>query len=159
MSQNGLKVNVTKHLTLLGHIMARIFPILLLIGLALGQDSLKKESDFDKLVSKSGTIYLGEYSRIEKNIVYFKTAKAMASQGVPLNKVHTLQLSDGTIIINNGEINKIDLDNIEDRKLIVTEGKKLTLEQKVLLLGASVAIVTLYLYLNFSFGGDFYFGP
>ena len=139
--------------------MTRIFPILLLIGLALGQDSLKKESDFDKLVSKSGTIYLGEYSRIEKNIVYFKTAKAMASQGVPLNKVQTLQLSDGTIIINNGEINKIDLDNIEDRKLIVTESKKLTLEQKVLLLGASVAIVTLYLYLNFSFGGDFYFGP
>ena len=70
-----------------------------------------------------------------------------------------VQANDGTIIINNGEINKIDLDNIEDRKLIVTEGKKLTLEQKVLLLGASVAIVTLYLYLNFSFGGDFYFGP
>ena len=81
---------MTKYLTLLGHRMTRIFPILLLIGLALGQDSLKKESDFDKLVSKSGTIYLGEYSRIEKNIVYFKTAKAMASQGVPLNKVQTL---------------------------------------------------------------------
>ena len=159
MSQNGLKVNVTKHLTLLGHIMARIFPILLFIGLAWGQDSLKKESYFDKLVSKSGTIYLGEYSRIEKNIVYFKTAKAMASQGVPLNKIQILQLKDGTAIINDGEINKIDLDNIEDRKLIVTESKKLTLEQKVLLLGASFAIVTLYLYLNFSFGGDFYFGP
>ena len=95
----ALNQSATKHLTLLGHRMTRIFPILLLIGLALGQDSLKKESDFDKLVSKSGTIYLGEYSRIEKNIVYFKTAKAMASQGVPLNKVHTLQLNDGTIII------------------------------------------------------------
>ena len=70
---------MTKHLTLL-----------LFIGLAWGKDNLKKESDFDKLVSKSGTIYLGEYSRIEKNIVYFKTAKAMASQGVPLNKVQTL---------------------------------------------------------------------
>ena len=139
---------MTKHLTLL-----------LFIGLVWGQDSLKKESDFDKLVSKSGTIYLGEYSRIEKNIVYFKTAKAMASQGIPLNKIQILQLKDGTTIINNGEINKIDLDNIEDRKLIVTGSKKLTLEQKVLLLGASVAIVTLYLYLNFSFGGDFYFGP
>ena len=67
---------MTKHLTLL-----------LFVGLALGQDSLKKESDFDKLVSKSGTIYLGEYSRIERNIVYFKTAKAMASQGIPLNKI------------------------------------------------------------------------
>ena len=139
---------MTKHLTLL-----------LLIGLAWGQDNLKKESDFDKLVSKGGTIFLGEYSRIENSVVYFKTTNAMASQGVPLNKIQILQLKDGTTIINDGEINKIDLDNIEHRKLIVTESKKLTLEQKVLLLGASVAIVTLYLYLNFSFGGDFYFGP
>ena len=139
---------MTKHLTLL-----------LFIGLAWGQDDLKKEYDFDKLVSKGGTIFLGEYSRIENSVVYFKTTNAMASQGVPLNKIQILQLKDGTTIINDGEINKIDLDNIEDRKLIVTESKKLTLEQKVLLLGASVAIVTLYLYLNFSFGGDFYFGP
>ena len=139
---------MTNHLTLL-----------LFIGLAWGQDNLKKESDFDKLVSKSGTIYLGEYSRIEKSVVYFKTTNAMASQGVPLNKIQILQLKDGKTIINDGEINEIDLDKIEDRKLIVTESKKLTLEQKVLLLGASVAIVTLYLYLNFSFGGDFYFGP
>ena len=143
------KINqMIKHLTLL-----------LFIGLAWGQDNLKKESDFDKLVSKGGTIFLGEFSRIEKGVVYFKTINAMASQGVPLNKIQILQLNDGTTIINDGEINKIDLDNIEDRKLIVTESKKLTLEQKVLLLGASVAIVTLYLYLNFSFGGDFYFGP
>ncbi len=147
---------MTKHLTLLVH---RIFPIFLFVGMAWGQDNLKKESDFDKLVSKSGTIYLGEYSRIEKNVVYFKTANAMASQGVPLNKIQILQLKDGKTIINDGGINKIDLDNIEDRKLIVKENKKLTLEQKILLLGASVAIVTLYLYLNFSFGGDFYFGP
>ena len=139
--------------------MIRYLPLILFTGLAWGQDNLKKESDFDKLVSKSGTIYLGEYSRIDNSVVYFKTTNAMASQGVPLNKIQILQLKDGTTIINDGEINKIDLDNIEDRKLIVTKSKKLTLEQKVLLLGASVAIVTLYLYLNFSFGGDFYFGP
>ena len=139
--------------------MTKNLTLLLFIGLVWGQNTSEIESDFDKLVSKGGTIFLGEYSRIEGSVVYFKTTNAMASQGVPLNKVQTLQLNDGTTIINDGEINKIDLDNIEDRKLIVTENKKLTLEQKVLLLGASVAIVTLYLYLNFSFGGDFYFGP
>ena len=144
---------------LLYNIMTKVFPIILFIGLAWGQNNLKKESDFDRLVSKGGTIFLGEYSRIEKSVVYFKTTNAMASQGVPLNKIQILQLKDGTTIINDGKINKIDLNNIENRKLIVTESKKLTLEQKVLLLGASVAIVTLYLYLNFSFGGDFYFGP
>ena len=83
----------------------KVFPIFLFIELAWGQDSLKIESDFDKLVSKNGTIYLGEYSWIEKNVVYFKTARAMASQGVTLNKVQTLQLNYGKAIINNGEIN------------------------------------------------------
>ncbi len=83
----------------------------------------------------------------------------MASQGAHINKIKILQLQDGTTIINDEKINKIELNNIKDRNLILTENKKLTLQQKVLLLGASVGIVTLYLYLNFSFSGDFYFGP
>ena len=120
--------------------MTKVFPIFLFIGLAWGQDSLKKESDFDKLVSKSGTIYLGEYSRIEKNVVYFKTAKAMASQGIPLNKVHSLQLNDGSIIINNGLINKIDLNNKQDRKLIFKEDKELKPGEMLLLLVTPVAL-------------------
>ena len=122
-------VNVTKHLTLL-----------LFIGLAWGQNTTEIESNFDRMVSKGGTIYLGEYSRIEKNIVYFKTAKAMASQGVPLNKVHILQLSDGTIIINNGEINKIDLNNKQDRKLIFKEDKELKPGEMLLLFVIPVAL-------------------
>ena len=120
---------MTKHLTLL-----------VFIGLAWGQNTSEIESDFDKLVSKSGTIYLGEYLRIEKNVVYFKTAKAMASQGVPLNKVHTLQLNDGTIIINNGEINKIDLNNKQDRKLIFKEDKELKPVEMLLLFVTPVAL-------------------
>ena len=128
---------MTKHLTLL---VFRIFPILLFIGLAWGQDNLKKEYDFDKLVSKGGTIFLGEYSRIENSVVYFKTTNAMASQGVPLNKVHTLQLSDGTIIINNGEINKIDLNNKQDRKLIFKEDKELKPGEMLLLFVIPVAL-------------------
>jgi len=122
-------VNVTKHLTLL-----------LFIALAWGQDNLKKEYDFDKLVSKGGTIFLGEYSRIENSVVYFKTTNAMASQGVPLNKVHTLQLSDGTIIINNGEINEIDLNNRQDRKLIFKEDKELKPGEMLLLFVTPVAL-------------------
>ena len=121
--------SIFKHLTLL-----------LLIGLTWGQNVTEIESNFDRIVSKGGTIYLGEYSRIEKNIVYFKTAKAMASQGVPLNKVHILQLSDGTIIINNGEINKIDLNNKQDRKLIFKEDKELKPGEMLLLFVIPVAL-------------------
>ena len=121
--------SIFKHLTLL-----------LFIGLTWGQNATEIESNFDRMVSKGGTIYLGEYSRIEKNIVYFKTAKAMASQGVPLNKVHILQLSDGTIIINNGEINKIDLNNKQDRKLIFKEDKELKPGEMLLLFVIPVAL-------------------
>ena len=120
--------------------MIKHLTLLLFIGLAWGQNTTEIESNFDRMVSKGGTIYLGEYSRIEKNIVYFKTAKAMASQGVPLNKVHTLQLSDGTIIINNGEINKIDLNNKQDRKLIFKEDKELKPGEMLLLFVTPVAL-------------------
>ena len=120
--------------------MTKQLTLLLFIGLAWGNFNLKKESDFDKLVSKSGTIYLGEYSRIEKNVVNFKTAKAMASQGIPLNKVHSLQLNDGSIIINNGLINKIDLNNKQDRKLIFKEDKELKPGEMLLLLVTPVVL-------------------
>ena len=72
---------MTKHLTLL-----------LFIGLAWGQNTTEIESNFDRMVSKGGTIYLGEFSRIEKNTIYFKPTKASAFQGVPINQVQRLKL-------------------------------------------------------------------
>ena len=92
---------MTKYLTLLVH---RIFPIFLFIGLAWGQNNLKKESDFDRLVSKGGTVFLGEFSRIEKSVVYFKPTKALAFQGVPINQIQSLKLKDGKVIIKNGNV-------------------------------------------------------
>ena len=111
---------MAKHLILLVH---RIFPILLFIGLAWGQDNLKKESDFDKLVSKGGTIFLGEFSRIEKSVVYFKPTKALAFQGVPINQIQSLKLKDGKTIIKNGNVNKIRT---------VVDHEKLSLEEKAI---------------------------
>ena len=120
--------------------MIKNLTLLLFIGLAWGQNATEIESNFDRLVSKGGTVFLGEYSKIEKSVVYFKPTGAMASQGVPLNKVHTLQLSDGTIIINNGEINKIDLNNKQDRKLILKEDKELKPGEMLLLFVIPVAL-------------------
>jgi len=112
---------MTKHLTLLVH---RIFPILLLlIGLAWGQNNLKKESDFDRLVSKGGTVFLGEFSRIEKSVVYFKPTKASAFQGVPINRIQSLKLKNGKTIIKNGNVNKIRT---------VVDYEKLSLEEKAI---------------------------
>jgi len=111
---------MTKHLTLL---VTRIFPIFLCIGLALGQSDLKKESDFDRLVSKGGTVFLGEFSRIEKSVVYFKPTKASAFQGVPINRIQSLKLKDGQTIIKNGNVNQIRT---------VVDNEKLSLEEKAI---------------------------
>ena len=111
---------MTKHFTLL---VTRIFPIFLCIGLALGQSDLKKESDFDRLVSKGGTVFLGEFSRIEKSVVYFKPTKASAFQGVPINRIQSLKLKDGQTIIKNGNVNQIRT---------VVDNEKLSLEEKAI---------------------------
>ena len=113
-------VNVTKHLTL---IVTRIFPILLFIGLAWGQNTTEIESNFDRMVSKGGTIYLGEFSRIEKNTIYFKPTKASAFQGVPINQVQSLKLKDGKVIIKNGNVLSL---------IKVINYEKLSLEEKAI---------------------------
>ena len=105
-------MNVTKHLTLL-----------LFIGLAWGQNTTEIESNFDRMVSKGGTIYLGEFSRIEKNTIYFKPTKASAFQGVPINQVQSLKLKDGKVIIKNGNV----LSLIKDINY-----EKLSLEEKAI---------------------------
>ena len=55
---------ITKHLTLLGRTMTRIFPLLLFIGLAWGQDSL------DKLILKNGIEYLGKFEKEEESVIF-----------------------------------------------------------------------------------------
>ncbi len=103
--------------------MTKHLKLLLFIGLAWGQDNFKIEPDFDKLVSKGGTIYLGEFSRIEKNTIYFKPTKASAFQGVPINQVQSLKLKDGKVIIKNGNV----LSLIKDINY-----EKLSLEEKAI---------------------------
>ena len=103
--------------------MTKHFTLLLFIGLAWGQDNLKKESDFDRLVSKGGTVFLGEFSRIEKSVVYFKPTKASAFQGVPINRIQSLKLKNGKTIIKNGDVSKIRT---------VVDHEKLSLEEKAI---------------------------
>jgi hypothetical protein len=62
--------------------MHRYIVLLLITGIVWAQ------TDFDKLVLKDGTTYLGEYSKIEEEIVYFKPLDAFAStpSGLSSNK-------------------------------------------------------------------------
>ena len=73
--------------------MRRYIILLLITGIVWAQ------TEFDKLVLKDGTTYFGEYSKTEKEIVYFKPQNAFAFQPVPVNLIKRLKLKDGDYII------------------------------------------------------------
>tara|TARA_B100000519_G_scaffold183818_1_gene177746 strand:+ start:201 stop:590 length:390 start_codon:yes stop_codon:yes gene_type:complete len=73
--------------------MRRNIVLLLITGVVWSQ------TDFDTLVLKDGTTYLGEYSKTEKEIVYFKPQNAFAFQPVPAQFIKRLKLKDGDYII------------------------------------------------------------
>ena len=75
--------------------MRRYIVLLLITGIVWAQ------TDFDKLVLKDGTTYLGEYSRTEKDIIYFKSQEALSIQPVSVKLIQKLKLKDGTILTND----------------------------------------------------------
>ena len=75
--------------------MRRYIVLLLITGTVWAQTGL------DKLVLKDGTEYLGEYSRTEKNIIYFKPQDALSTQPVSVKLIQELKLKDGTILTND----------------------------------------------------------
>ena len=76
----------------------RIIPLLLFIGFGWGQ------ADLDKLVLKDGTTYLGEYSKTEGKIVFFKPQGAFAFQPIPVKRIRRLELKEGQTLLNGGGI-------------------------------------------------------
>ena len=72
--------------------MRKYIVLLLITGIVWAQ------TDFDKLVLKDGTTYLGEYIKIEGEKVFFKTKDAFALQPVSLKQIEKLELKDGKIL-------------------------------------------------------------
>jgi hypothetical protein len=92
--------------------MRRYIVLLLITGIVWAQ------TDFDKLVLKNGPTYLGEYSKIEGEIVYFKPQNALVFKQVPVKSILHLQLKDGYSIIVGGR-NRLTL--VEYQKLSTKE--------------------------------------
>jgi len=139
----------------------RITPLLLFIGFVWAQ------TDFDKLILKDGTTYLGEYSKIEEEIVYFKPQDALAFQPVPVKLIQTLKLKDGTVLLHNGIIkkNKHTLGLGEYQKLSAKEKAIYDAKSRELLIWAlyvPTSIITfggcVLLYENLN-GGEFWESP
>jgi len=80
--------------------MRRYIVLLLITGI------LWAQTDFDTLIlkDKDGTTYLGEYSKTEGKIVFFKPQGAFAFQPIPVKRIERLELKDGQIFFNGGGI-------------------------------------------------------
>ena len=78
--------------------MRRYIVLLLITGIVWAQ------TDFDKLVLKDGTTYLGEYIKIEGEKVFFKTKDAFALQPVSLKQIEKLELKDGKILYDGSNV-------------------------------------------------------
>jgi hypothetical protein len=111
--------------------MRRYIVLLLITGIVWAQ------TDFDKLVLKSGTTYLGEYSKIEGEIVYFKPQNAFAFQPISIKLIQTLQLKDGQFIIGDGK----DILTYEEyqKESLEENQKKITVEEKAIVVLKTVS--------------------
>ena len=78
--------------------MRRYIVLLLITGI------LWAQTDFDTLILKDGTTYLGEYLKTEGKIVFFKPQGAFAFQPIPVKRIERLELKDGQIFFNSGGI-------------------------------------------------------
>ena len=64
------------------------------------------QTDFDTLIMKNGTTYFGEYSKIEREIVYFKPQNTFAFSAISIKQIQSLKLKDGQIIIGEQDWKK-----------------------------------------------------
>ena len=78
--------------------MRRYIVLLLITGIVWAQ------TDLDKLVLKDGTTYLGEYSKTEGKIVFFKPQGAFTFQPIPVKRIRRLELKEGQTLLNGGGI-------------------------------------------------------
>ena len=87
--------------------MKHFLPLLMLTGLLFGQD--KK----DIIELTDGSIYQGEYVKIEAGNVFFKPEGAFGAQPIEIYKVRKLELSDGLVLIRDGrkDLSKVDSDS------------------------------------------------
>ena len=91
------------------------------------------QTGLDKLILKGGQKYLGKISNIDNQTVYFKPENAFTSQPINVKYIHTLQLKNGTDIINGGIINEwnigIQKDNLI-KEQIAGPYENLTIKEK-----------------------------
>ena len=142
--------------------MRRYIVLLLITGIVWAQ------TDFDTLVLKDGTTYLGEYSEImtvlggAEWIVYFKPQNAFAFQPISIKKIERLELKDGYFIIVGGR-NRLTLEEYQKfstKEKAIYDAKSKDLDKWALYMPTSTFLflgsIQLYIVLK---GGSFWESP
>ena len=88
------------------------------------------QTGLDKLVLKDGTEFLGEYSRIEERIVYFKQKEGLAFQPISMKLISILELKDGRVLIDKSLLTKQTTLNFEQYQRLTNEEKAVFVEIK-----------------------------
>ena len=94
--------------------MRRYIVLLLITGI------LWAQTDLDTLILKDGTTYLGEYSKIEGKIVFFKPQNAFTFQPISIKQVERLELKEGRVAVLDSKVKSLTL---EEYQKLSTEEK------------------------------------
>jgi len=141
--------------------MRRYIVLLLITGIVWAQ------TDFDTLVLKDGTTYLGEYSKTEGKIVFFKPQEAFGFQPVPVKLIQTLKLKDGRVLLHNGIIKKNkhtlaleEYQKLNTKEKAIYDAKSKDLGKWVLYLPTSIIVFMGSIFLHkVLIGGEFWESP
>ena len=113
------------------------------------------QTDFDKLVLKDGTTYLGEYSKTEGDVVYFKPQNVFAFQPVPVELIQTLKLKDGHFIIGDGKsiLTFEEYQKLSTKEKAIYDAKSKNLGKWALYGSISPIIISVYNEVTYWVGG------
>jgi len=81
--------------------MRRYIVLLLITGIVWAQ------TDFDTLVLKSGATYVGEFSTIDGDNVFFKPKGASDFLSISIKQIQTLEIKDGQFVIGEGSYEQL----------------------------------------------------
>ena len=87
--------------------MRRYIVLLLITGIVWAQ------TNFDTIILKDGTTYLGEYSKTEGKIIFFKPQGAFTFQPISVKVIRRLELKDGQITVLNGKVKSLTLEEYQ----------------------------------------------
>ena len=72
------------------------------------------KNDFDKITFKDGNTYLGEFSTIDGDNVFFKPKGASDFQSISIKQIQTLEIKDGQFVIDTKKYEQLGYEQADE---------------------------------------------